>query len=429
MLVPTSQFFRWSLGVGLSAWLMSCAFGLGWVNGKPLSESGAGDWPFWRGPERTGIAAADAAPPISWSSDSNVAWRTSIPGTGHGSPIVIGDLVVIATADLEAQFQAVVGLDRATGQTLWTCRVHEGGLKQEGNAKASLASSTAACDGERIYINFLNGGAVHTSALSLTGELVWQQTITDYVVHQGYGSSPTIYENLVIVGADNKGGGAFAGLDRATGEVVWKYERVAKPNYSSPIVWNLNGRDQLILIGCDEVVALNPTDGSVMWQMEGATTECVTTPVTDGTRIFTSGGYPRNHVSAIVADGSKTVAWENDTRVYVPSMIVKDGYLYAIADAGIAYCWNAETGEECWKQRLGGTFSGSPVMAGDLLFATNEEGQTFVLQVSPEACEKLQENRLGDVTYASPAIAGDSLFLRTTEETAQGRRDFIYCIR
>lgn len=420
---------RHRLAIVAALLFTSCATGFAWSATRSCLAVDEADWPSWRGPERTGIAPTSATPPIEWSSESNIAWRSEIPGTGHGSPIVVGDQVFVATADLEAQYQAIVCLDRATGETRWVCRVHEGGLKKEGNEKASLASSTPTCDGEKVYINFLNGGAVHTSAVTLSGELAWQQKITDYIVHQGYGSSPTIYQDLVIVGADNKGGGAFAGLDRATGEIVWKYERVAKPNYSSPIVWNLAGKDQLILTGCDEVVSLNPLDGSVLWQMEGATTECVTTPVTDGTHIYTSGGYPRNHVAAVVADGSKQIAWENDTRVYVPSMIVKDGYLYAIADAGIAYCWNAATGEECWKERIGGTFSGSPVMAGELLYATNEEGETFVLKVSPEACEQLSRNQLGDVTYATPAIAGDSVVLRTTEATDSGRRDYIYCVR
>ena len=388
-----------------------------------------GDWPNWRGPGGRGIAPTSADPPTTWSETEHVAWSTEIPGTGHGSIIVVGEDVVVATADLEAQVQSLICLDRETGSIRWNCPVHEGGLKQEGNSKASLASSTPAWDGERYFINFLNNGAIHTTAVSPTGEIEWQQKISDYVVHQGYGSSPTIYHDLVIVGADNKGGGAFAALRRATGEVVWRFERPSKPNYSSPIVWHLAGQDQLILIGCDEVVSLDPARGDVLWRTEGATTECVTTPVTDGRHIFTSGGYPRNHVSAIVADGSNDVTWETDTRVYVPSMIVSDGLLLAAADAGVAYCWEAATGKELWKKRLGGTFSGSPVLVGDLMFVTNEEAETYVVRVSAEGAEIISVNRLGESAFATPTIVGDSVYLRARGGEGDARVDRIHRVR
>ena len=111
--------------------------------------------------------------------------------------------------------------------------VYEGGLHQEGeraaNKKASLASSTVATDGQLLYINFMNQGAVFCTALSLEGDKVWQRRICDYIVHQGYGSSPTLYQNLVIVSADNKGGGAIAGLDRKTGEVGLALEATRSP--------------------------------------------------------------------------------------------------------------------------------------------------------------------------------------------------------
>jgi len=194
-------------------------------------------------------------------------------------------------------------------------------------------------------------------------------------------------------------------------------------------VYRLDGRDQLILIGCDEVVSLNPTDGSVLWRMEGATTECVTTTVTDGTHIYTSGGYPRNHVAAIVADGSGKIAWENDTRVYVPSMLLADGHLYAVADAGVLYCWNAATGEELWKERLGGTFSASPILSGNRLYAMNEACETFVIEVSPQGAKQLSVNRLGEISYASPAAVDGALFLRVTETVEGKSQDVLYCLK
>ena len=282
--------------------LLASAFPLNAGNPVPESsaiEVGAQDWPWWRGPNRNGIASADQHPPLQWSEAENVLWKVAVPGRGHGSATVVGDQVFLTSADHDSEEQAVHCYDRHTGMELWKTVVHEGGFPKKGNKKASLASTTVACDGENLFVNFLNNGAVYTTSLDRNGKQLWQTKISDYVVHQGYGSSPALYEHLVIVSADNKGGGAIAGLDRGTGDTVWKRNRPEKPNYPSPIILNVAGKDQLLFTGCDLVTSLDPLTGNELWEIEGATTECVTSTVTDGKHIFTSGGYPKNHISAV----------------------------------------------------------------------------------------------------------------------------------
>ncbi|MEI8022164.1 MAG: PQQ-binding-like beta-propeller repeat protein, partial [Schlesneria sp.] len=161
---------------------------------------------------------------------------------------------------------------------------------------------------------------------------------------------------------------------------------------------------------------------------KGSTEECVTSTVTDGNLIYTSGGYPRNHLSAIHADGSGKVAWENGTRVYVPSMLLKDGYLYAVLDAGVAMCWKCDTGEEKWKERLGGTFSASPVLVGDQIFATNETGTTWIFKASPTGFEKIAENKLADDVFATPTICGSRIYMRAATKSDDKRQEFLYCL-
>lgn len=200
------------------------------------------------------------------------------------------------------------------------------------------------------------------------------------------------------------------------------------PNYSSPIVFRLFGRDQLILTGCDKVISYDPATGATLWERDGATEECVTTPVTDGERVFTSGGYPKNHFSAVRADGSTTIDWENGEREYVPSMIVHDGCLYGVLDAGIAVCWDAATGRERWKKRLGGNFSGSPVLLDDTIFVTSETGETHVFRARPDRFESLAVNQLGDEAWASPTICGDRIYLRIAIGTGDARHEKLVCI-
>ena len=388
----------------------------------------AGDWPWWRGPHRNGVAAAGEAVPLEFGLEKHIRWSVDLPGRAHGSACVVGDRVFIASADEEKQRQSLHAFDRTTGTALWTTVVHENGMTQKGgHKKASWASGTPACDGERVYINFITGDAVLTTALDLEGRQLWQTKITDYVVHQGYGSSPALFENLVLVSADNKGGGAVAGLDRGTGEIVWRHERAALPNYSSPVILEVAGKTQLFLTGTDKVTSLDPLTGKVNWEIEGATTECVTSTPTDGRHIYSSGGYPKSHVAAIAADGSGEVVWETNDRVYVPSMLVKDDHLYATMDSGVAICLDAATGEEKWKGRLGGNFTSSPVLVGDRIHAVNESGDYYIFRADPAGLEILAKNKVGDEVYATPSVSGGNVFLRVAFYEGETRSERLVC--
>lgn len=385
------------------------------------------DWPWWRGPDRNGIANPDQNLPIEFNATKNCRWSVPLSGRAHGSATVVGDQIFLQTANEEKKTQSVLCLDRKTGKQLWDVILHRDGMTQKSNKKGSWASSTPACDGEFVFVNFMTGDSVFTTALDLKGKQIWQTKITDYVIHQAYGSSPAIYEDLVIVSADNKGGGAICGLDRKTGKIVWKNERATEPNYPSPIILESSGKIQLFMTGVNKVSSFDPLTGKTNWEVEGATTECVTSTVTDGKRIFTSGGYPKNHVAAMATDGSGKVEWEVKTRVYVPSMLVKDGFLYAITDNGEAICWKSDTGEEMWKERLKSKFSSSPVLIGDRIYVGSEKGEMFVLQVSDKGVKILGKNTLGSEILATPTICGGEIFLRVSDYQDKDRSETFYC--
>jgi outer membrane protein assembly factor BamB len=385
------------------------------------------DWPAWRGPSGNGLASPNQSPPVRWSESENVLWKAAIPGRGHGSPTVVGERVYLATADAQKQTQSVLALDRQSGKEVWQTIVHQGQLNNGGHRNSSEASSTVACDGDHLFINFLNAGAVHTTALDLNGKKLWQQKICDFVRHQGFGSSPLIHGSLVLVTADHKGGGRIAALDRLTGRVVWSQPRPKIPNYTSPAVLSAHGRAQMLVAGCNLISSFDPQTGKKLWEIDGSTEECVVSVVTDGERVFASGGYPKNHTVAVLADGSGKVAWQNSSRIYVPSPIAKEGHLYGVLDAGFAVCWKSDTGEELWKMRLGGDFFASPVMVGQRIFASNVAGKTFVFDATPQAFKSVAENQLGDEAYASPAICGDRIYLRVAKN-GNSRQEFLYCI-
>jgi outer membrane protein assembly factor BamB len=385
------------------------------------------DWPWWRGPMRNGTAHPMQSPPTALNREKNLLWQQAIPGRGSSSPIVVGDSIYLTSADEDSGEQMVLCFARNSGDVMWRKTVHaSGGMRK--NKKASAASSTPACDGSRVYVCFPNHGRLVTTALSTDGEIVWQQEISKYVVHQGYGSSPAIYKDLVIVSADNKSGGALAALDCETGEIIWKRERPESPNYPSPILLHIGGSDQIIMVGCDQVVSYDPLTGKTNWETEGATTECVTSTLTDGQHVYTSGGYPKNHMSAMKADGSAEIAWENKSRLYVPSLVIHEGFLYGVLDAGIAVCWKADTGREMWKSRLGGTFSSSPVLVGNKIFVSSESGQFFVYEANPKKFVELSRCQIGKEVFATPTIVGGKIFHRVTDDQATVRQEVLMCL-
>ncbi len=217
-------------------------------------------------------------------------------------------------------------------------------------------------------------------------------------------------------------------IDRASGEVAWKRDRPVKPNYPSPIILHAAGKDQLVMVGCDMVISYDPMTGDTIWETEGATTECVTSTLTNGELVYTSGGYPKNHMSAIKADGSNEVVWKNDNRLYVPSMAIQDGYLYGMLDAGIAMCWDAATGKEMWKARVGGTFSASATLVNDLIYIPSEGGEFVVFKADPKKFTLVAKNEVGTEVLATPVIVGSRIYYRATERSEDAsRQEVLYC--
>lgn len=387
----------------------------------------AADWPAWRGPTGDGHAAAGQKLPVKWSESENLVWKAAVRGRGHGSPIVVGDQVLLATADVETEEQLVLSFDRATGKSRWEAVVHRENLNTKGHKISSQASSDVVSDGERLFVNFLNNGAIFTTALDLTGKQLWQRRVCDFQVHQGFGSSPVIYQNIVLVSADHRGGGKMTGLNKVTGEIVWQQDRPPVANYASPAVVTAAGMVQAVLAGCNKVESFDPLTGKKLWSIDGSTEETVVTAVTDGSRVFLGGGYPKNHTMALEADGSGKIAWENVTKTYVPSMIVKNGHVFAVGDAGRAVCWHSATGDERWNEKVDREFYGSPVMADSRIYVTSKGGVTSVFEATPEKFTLLGQNPLGDESFSTPAICGNRIYLRSAK-TKPTRQEFLWCV-
>lgn len=389
----------------------------------------SGDWKQWRGPLGNNSAEPGQELPVEWSESTNVIWKVPVPGRGHSSPIVFGNLVVLCSADESSQTQAVMAFDRRTGKPAWLTPISQGGFPTL-HPKNTHASSTAATDGKRIYAVFNHHEKIEAIALDLNGKVLWRTDAGRFrpqAYEYGYASSPTIYNDTLIISADCDTGAWLRAFQLSDGRQKWTQERPLSLNWGSPIVARFGDREQLLLSGTSMIAAYNPADGTPLWNTPCLTMATCGTCIWNEDTVFASGGYPDSETAAVKADGSG-VAWKNKVKCYEQSMLITGGHIYAFSDQGVFYCWNAKTGEERWKQRLKGPVSTSPLLAGDVILATNEAGTTWAIRANPEKYELVAQNQLGDSGFATIAAADGRLYIRTSKGDGAARQETLYCI-
>lgn len=407
------------------------AFFLGHAISHAASPDPDKDWPCWRGPSLDGKATADQKPPTSFSERKNVLWRVEVPGRGHSSPVIVGDSIFLATADDQRQIQGAIAFDRKTGRQRWITPIHRGRLPAEIHPKNTHASGTIACNGDAIFTVFFNDSEIKVSAVSVAGKPLWSTSAGRYNPERykfGYGASPLLYNENVIVAGESDNGSFIAAFSQQDGSEVWRINRRSDISFSSPIVGHVAGKDQLLISGLFEVSSFDPKTGKKFWAVPGTTQATCGTMVWDGDIVFASGGYPEAQTIAVKADGSGEVLWKNNQKCYEQSMLAHNGYVYAFTDAGIGVCWRANDGQEMWKTRLGGKVSSSPILAGGNIYAANEAGQIFVFKASPDSYQEVTRTSLGKEIFATPTFVDNKIFYRVAAPKGQQRQEYLYCI-
>ena len=415
-----------------AALTISCSVGCLETLAQDDPQTNPSDWARWRGPSGNGIAAADQKPPVKWSSTKNVIWKTKIPGVGHSSPIVLGSKIFLTTADVAAQTQSVICLDRKEGTQVWLTEINQGGFPPKIHRKNTHASPTVATDGKHLFAVFNHHETIELAKLDLDGVIVWKKKVGAYTpaFEFGYGQSPIIHGSNVIVNNENKVDSAIVALDKDTGEERWRINRDGISSYSTPVVASIGGKEQLLLSGGQTVKSFSPEDGSENWSATSNWQVSCGTLVWEGDKVFASGGFPANQTLAVNSSNGDVV-WSNPTRVYEQSMLVVDGYVFAHADNSVLYCWRAADGKEMWKSRFSKrklSESVSPVLAGGNIYFTSENGETVVAKHNPKAFELVARNRLGDLAFATPAFCDNRIYARVGDSTTGQGHQWLFCL-
>lgn len=420
----------------------------------------AEDWPQWRGPRGNGVSS-ETGLPLTWSDEENVAWKVQLGGAGVSTPIVLGNRIFVTSqvgrgvlrdgnhptlggregipgerslgdvASEEAREGEAVFLVEAfrrdDGRRLWQHQipaVSPTGELAPVHRKVNLANPSPVTDGEHVYAWF---GTGQIAALDLDGNVVWEKHLgKDYGAYEiawGHASSPTLYEDLLILLCDHDPASYLLALDKRTGEEKWKADRgKGLHSYSTPTVVPGPEGDELVVNSSERLEGYDPKTGERLWYFVEPNRFPIPVPSFSEGIIYTSRGYRSGPYMAIRPGGRGNIAqtehlvWHVATGApYVSSIVQYQGVIYMASDAGVLQAADAKTGERLFQGRTGGVFSAAPIAGDGKVYFLSETGAVIVLKASREF-EILAQNQMNARFLASPVVSNGQLFLRSDDQ-------------
>jgi outer membrane protein assembly factor BamB len=393
----------------------------------------AENWPQFLGPDGNGHSKAVDLP-LQWNEEKNICWKTPIHDRGWSSPIILGNQIWLTTATSDGRQLYALCIDRETGKILRDLKLFDVEKPQYCHPFNSYASPTPVIEPGRVYVTFGSAGTACIDTQSF--QVLWQRRDIECNHFRGAGSSPILFQDLLIMNFDGSDHQFVLALDKRTGKTVWKTNRTVdfqdldasgKPTaegdyrkaFSTPHVATFNGKPELISLGSRAAYGYSPYDGKELWRVEERGEYSASTrPAVGLGMIFFPTGFNAGQLFAVRGGGrgvvtDSHVAWKVKRGVpNKPSVLRVGELLYMISDAGIASCLEAASGKIFWQERIGGEFSASPVFADGKIWLFSEQGKTSV--ISPgKNLQLIGESQMGDGFLASPAIVGSAFYLRS----------------
>jgi len=389
------------------------------------------NWPQWRGPAGTGVAAPGAYA-TEFSADANVRWKVGLPGRGSSTPAVWGDHIFV-TCPIDGE-DGVVCYDFA-GEELWREKL---GKERDGKHRNGTGSNPSpVTDGEHVVVYFKSGTV---ACLDVSGALRWQVNLQQLygkdTLWWDLGTSPVLAAGNAVIAVMQEGESYLVALDLGTGEPAWKQPRQfecareSDQAYTTPVVREIAGREVIVTWGADHLTGHDAETGKPLWSCGGFN------PENQGMwRVIASAAvdneiavvpYGRGEFLAAVelgdADSDITAThrlWEKSgLGSDVPTPILVGAHVLLLTDKGDVYFLDKMTGEELWQDKLPrgrDKYYASPVLAGDTLYCAREDGTIMTATIDTSASGGLNdivENNMGEPVIATPVPVRDQLLVR-----------------
>lgn len=380
-------------------------------------DAGAGDWPQWRGSDRSGVSSEQGLLKSWPQGGPKRVWLYENAGLGYSAPaIVAGKFYTLGTREGS---EILIVLDANSGKELWTAplgKVHD-------DDRGDGPRGTPTIDGEHAYALTGPGSLVCVSLAER--KVVWQAAMSDLggrVPRWGYSESVLVDGDQVVC---TPGGarGALAAFDKRTGKLRWQTKDFTEPaHYSSIVPATLNGEKQYVQRTEKSVVGVSPRDGALLWQTDFAgRTAVIPTPIVRGNEVYVTAGYGAGSKLIRIEPGNKvTTVYENKVmKNHHGGVVLIGDHVYGHND----FAWIAQdfaTGAEVWNNK--GPGKGSLAAADGMLYCFDErEGNVVLIEASPRGWTERGRFKLDPQTkvrsarggiWTHPVISNGKLYLR-----------------
>ncbi len=393
----------------------------------------AGDWPMFRGPHGNGITN-EPGTATQWSATENVIWKTPLGRPGNGSPIVVGNKVFESLADDdEGKQRSLICLDAQTGQQLWS-RTESYSEKMPTHQTNPYGGTTPACDGKTVVVWHASAGLF---AYDLNGKLRWSRTDLGEFRHMwGYGASPIILGDRVILHSGPGKRVFVAAFEIATGKTLWNHDEPIEGNgetnpggqymgsWATPVPFLHEGRQVVVCSMAKRVCAWDVASGKVVWTCDGIAGPkgdlAYSSPLCEKDLCVANAGYNGPAFAfRMIGTGDLTSQyrlWRNEQNPQsIGTGLLRDGIAYRIgAGAAVLECIEGATGKLLWRDRgVGVNYWGSISFNGKLAYATDQKGTTLVFEPSRDGLKQVAANKLDEPCNTTPALANGRIYIRT----------------
>jgi outer membrane protein assembly factor BamB len=374
------------------------------------------EWTRFRGPNGSGVSPATTVP-VRWG-EGDRNWKVELAGVGHSSPVLWGDRVFVTSAEETTGKRVVQCLAAADGRCLWARAFP--GERHGKHPDNSFASATPAADERHVYVCWAGPKEYLVAALDHDGREAWRVDLGPFRSGHGFGASPIVHGDLLIVPDDQDGPSALVALDRDTGRVRWKVPRRSKASYTTPCVHHPAGRPAELIVTSYEhgISGIDPATGRTNWEVDvfhkGHLETAIGSPVVAGGLVLGTCGWlgVRQEVVAVRPGETREVYHLDRSAPLCTTPLVKDDLLFLWADGGVVTCADVRTGAVHWRERVPGSYYASPVCVGGYLYGVSREGEAVVLAAA-KRFELVARNPLGEGSHSTPAVADGRLYVRT----------------